>query len=158
MARPLREDPPSSAVARLLDVGAATRALSVTAINKPESQIVGNESPAAGPNANVCPAVNTLVKREFVLTTAADRSFCELVDLVRRATGTRLSASHVLRALALALSHARPSLESEIRRLGSLRLPSNAPGKLTERTRFERRIASALVAGMRAAAALDPDM
>jgi len=155
MPRPLRENPPSSAVARLLDAEAASRALSVAALPRPESQIARSSGADHRHPEIVVQDANMLVKREFVLTSATDESLCQLVDLLRRTTGARMSASHVLRALILGLSHARPSLESEIRRLGSLRLPSNAPDKLSDRAQFERRIAAALVAGMRAAASLD---
>ncbi len=157
MARPLREAPPSSAVARLLDVGAASRALaqplemppsansSVITIPKP---VVAAKLPSDG---------NALVKREFVLTPAIDEILCGFVELIRRSTGAKLSGSHLLRALLVAIQNARPSLETEVRRLGPMKLPSNARGNELERSRFERRITSAMVAGLRAAASFDPD-
>lgn len=155
MPRPLREAPPSSAVARLLDVNAAARAVSTTAVLGPETT-----NAAAPPEATLTPRTPeqgalSLVKREFVLTPATEQSLLALIDLLRRTTGARLSASHVLRALLIGVEHARPSIEAESSRIGALKLPSNAHGREAERARFERRIAAALVAGMRAAASLD---
>lgn len=154
MARPLRETPPSSAVARLLDVGAAARAITATAVTAPETTNVDlRPGPADEPRSGdlTRPA---LVKREFVLTPAAERSLLTLIDSIRRATGARVSASHVLRALLVAVEHAGPQIDHEARRLGALKLPSNASGRDSERAAFERRIAAALVAGLRAASAL----
>jgi hypothetical protein len=157
MARPLRESPPSSAVARLLDVGAASRALAQPRETSPcaHSAVVPTHEPVA--ETKLRPEANVLVKREFVLTPSTDEILCGFVELIRRSTGARLSGSHLLRALLVALHHARPSLETEARRLGSMKLPSNARGKETERLRFERRITAALVAGLRASATFDPD-
>lgn len=155
MARPLRETPPTSAVARLLDVGAAARAVSSTAALAPESP--NALSPAVTPIAAETRPLgpNTLIKREFVLTPATDRAMTTLIDSLRLATGARVSASHVLRALLLAVEHAQGCIESESRHVGRLRLPSNARGRDAERAEFERRIAAVLAAGMRAAAAFD---
>lgn len=155
MPRPLREAPPSSAVARLLDVEAASRAVSQTAVVGPESTVVVVPPTAQHRSQSHEPAAFSLVKREFVLTPATEQSLVALIDLLRRTTGARLSASHVLRALLIGIEHARPTIEAEARRLGPLKLPSNAQGRELERASFERRIAAMLVAGMRAAASLD---
>lgn len=155
MARPLRETPPTSAVARLLDVGAAARAVSSAAALAPESPnaLPHTVAPVA---ADICQhGVNTLIKREFVLTPATDRAMTTLIGSLRLATGARVSASHVLRSLLLAVEHAQGSIDSESRHVGPLRLPSNARGREAERIEFERRIAAVLAAGMRAAAAFD---
>lgn len=156
MARPLRETPPSSAVARLLDVGAAARALAVP-------PVAASETPNGPPAASSSPptekrggGASVLVKREFVLSPETDQALCGLVEMFRRTTGARLSGSHVLRALLVGVSHSHATLEMEARRVGALKLPSNARGQDAERVRFERRIAAVLVAGMRAAATLDP--
>ena len=156
MARPLREAPPSSAVARMLDVSAAARALAVppgTAAESPNDQPAASSSPLREKRGSGAPV---LVKREFVLSPETDQALCGLVEMFRRTTGARLSGSHVLRALLLGVSHSHATLEMEARRVGALRLPSNARGYDAERVHFERRIAAVLVAGMRAAAALDP--
>lgn len=80
-----------------------------------------------------------------------------LVDLYRRATGTRLTTSHVARAVLCGVEHSMASLEREARKLGPMRLPSNARGRELERERFESRLADAFISGIRAAAAFDPD-
>lgn len=157
MPRPLREAPPSSAVARLLDVGAAARAVSATAVTAPQSTNVPPRPPAALLSQMPEAGAISLVKREFVLTPATEQSLLALIDILRRATGARLSASHVLRATLIGVEHARPTIETESRRIGPLKLPSNAHGREAERARFERRIAAALIAGMRAAASLDAE-
>lgn len=157
MPRPLRESPPSSAVARLLDVGAAARALAVPAAIAPEPSNTSEATASTVSEQSAQGAAYSLVKREFVLTPPTERVLSELLDLFRRSTGARLSASHLLRALLLGLEHSRPSLELEARRVGQLKLPGNARERESDRLRFERRIAAALVAGMRAAAALDPN-
>lgn len=154
MPRPLREVPPSSAVARLLDVDAAARAVS-TAVLGPESKNVVAPQEVTPKSRTPEQGALSFVKREFVLTPATEQSLLALIDLIRRTTGARLSASHVLRALLIGVEHARPSIEAESNRIGALKLPSNAHGREAERARFERRIAAALVAGMRAAASLD---
>lgn len=155
MARPLRELPPTSAVARLLDVGAATRATASAAVSAPESTNV-QSPPVTRVQSDSCRVEgNALIKREFVLTPVTERVLTTLIDSIREATGARVSASHVLRALLLAVEHAQGTIDSEARRVGPLRLPSNARGRNAERAEFERRIAAALAAGMRAAAAFD---
>lgn len=157
MARPLREAPPSSAVARLLDVGAAARAITTTAVSTPESTNFGARPEPASESRSCNDARTMLVKREFVLTSVAERSLLGLINTIRHATGARVSASHVLRALLIAVEHAGPQIDHEARRLGALKLPSNASGRDAERSAFERRIAAALVAGMRASSALDSE-
>lgn len=157
MARPLRETPPTSAVARLLDVGAAARAVAVTAVMAPETPSAPHAA-LPQPAQETCDAAPVaLVKREFVLTPQSEQVLSDLMDLFRRHTGAKLTGSHLLRSLLMGLESARGTLEPEVRRLGPLKLPSNARDRQSERSRFERRIAAALVAGMRAAAAFDPD-
>lgn len=157
MPRPLRDSPPSSAVARLLDVGAASRAVAATAVSAPEATIFVPPTTAAPQSGNRGLDGALLIKREFVLTPVTEQSLTQLIDVIRRATGARVSASHVLRALLLATQHAQASIGTEARRVGPLRLPSNARGRESERAAFERRITVALVAGMRSAATLDLD-
>ena len=156
MPRPLRESPPTSAVARLLDVGAAARAVATTVVSAPEAMISVPPTTAAPQSGNRGLGCSSFVKREFVLTPATEQSLTHLIDGIRRETGARVSASHVLRALLLAAEHAKANIETEARCIGPLKLPCNARGRESERAAFERRIAAALVAGMRSAAALDP--
>jgi hypothetical protein len=87
------------------------------------------------------------------LSQAAEDTFCELVALYQRATGTRLTGSHVARAMLKGVAHCMDSLEREARYIGRLKLPSNARGKEADRERFEDRIATAFIAGIRGAPA-----
>lgn len=158
MPKPLREPPPSSSVARLLDKDAAARALAVT---KPPPVVP--PGPAA-PMTAVIPLAPTApteepanLKREFVFNRSTDETFSRLVDLYRRSTSTRLSSSHVVRAMLKGVARCMDSLEREARRIGPLRLPGNARGREGERDRFEERIAQAFIEGIRAAPAFDRD-
>jgi hypothetical protein len=176
MPKPLRQPPPSSSVARLLDLGAAARAVATVQPDPAPPQqtaTVPATPPAqsAQPVITHAPAANTApppapqppaatgeqpnVKREFVLTPSADATFSRIVDLYRRSTGTRLTSSHVARAMLMGVAHCMDSLEREARRITPTKLPSNARGRELERERFEARLADAFVAGMRAAAAFD---
>jgi len=95
------------------------------------------------------------IKRELVFTAASDETLSRLVELYRRTTGTKLTASHVGRALMKGVAHCLDYLEKEARRIGPLKLPSNARGRELERERFEARIADAFIAGIRSAPAMD---
>lgn len=53
------------------------------------------------------------------------------------------------------VAHCMEYLEKEARRIGPLKLPSNARGRASERERFEARIADAFVAGIRSAPAME---
>ena len=154
MARSLTQSPPSSTVARLLDVGAAARAIGETAsAAAPEhANAVSSVSQAAESSAGREPGV---VKRELTLSPAADDVFDQLVELYRQATGARLSSSHLARAMLRGLSQCLPCLQREANRIGRLRLPSNARGHEPERQRFEERIAQAFIAGIRASTPFD---
>lgn len=150
MPRPLRQPQPSSSVARLLDVHAAARAVSPSAASPQPGSVQRGPAPAPWPE-------RPTTDREVQLTPSADRSLSRLVELYRRSTGTRLTTSHVARALLKGIDHCMDTLEREAGRLGPMRLPSNARGSELARERFEARIADAFLAGIRAAAAFDPD-
>ncbi len=156
MAKALREPPPSSSVARLLDKEAAARAVATPRsaetpqAQAPKTVTVNFPAPTTAPSGE--PAN---LKREFVFSPSTDQTFTRLVDLYRRSTSTRLSSSHVLRAILKGIAHSMDSLDREARRIGPLKLPGNARGREGERERFEERIAEAFVAGVRAAPALD---
>lgn len=92
------------------------------------------------------------VKREIVLSLATDETFTRLVALYRRSTGTRLSSSHVARAMFRGVSKCFESLQREAADVGRLKLPSNARGREGERDRFEDTIAEAFINGIRSAA------
>lgn len=153
MAKPLRSTPPTSSVARLLDLDAAARA---TASARPPP-VQPPRAPRDGqPHRSWSPAQTDpdrpTLHREVVLTRRADDTFSRLVELCRRSTGTRLTSSHVMRALLHAVAHCLPHIEHHARRTGPARLPSNARGRDAERERFEAVLADALLAGLRAGA------
>lgn len=139
MARRLDRIAPTSSVARLLDRSAAAGALA---------------TPATVPAAVAAPPLGrlppTLVKRELVLSREADERFQTLVDACRQATGTRLTASHVARALIRVVAGAMPSIQQSLDELGPQRLPSNAPAFDQDRARFELRLARAIGRGLSA--------
>jgi hypothetical protein len=97
------------------------------------------------------------LKREFVFSQSAEDTLCELVALYQRATGTKLTGSHVARAMLKGVAHCMESLEREAKYIGRLKLPSNARGKEVDREHFEQRIAMAFIAGIRGAPALSED-
>ena len=151
MAKQLVSAPPSSSVARLLDLGAAARAVAnPTAVGNPSAERSQSERPV--PQADERPGLRAghrpTVNREFVLTPDADDTFSRLVEIYRRGTGARLNASHVLRVILKAVAHRLDMLEVEARKLGPMRLPSNARGTDQLRERFEAIIADAFVRGM----------
>ena len=147
MATPLRAPQPTSSIARLLDLDAAARAVSSP---RPDGESLVLSRAAPTPSADI-----PRIKRELVLTRAADDTFNQLVEVYRRATETRLTTSHVARAVLKGVAHCFDQLEKHARRMGPLRLPSNARGRTMERERFEARIADAFVAGIRASSAMD---
>lgn len=173
MAKPLREPPPTSSVARLLDIEAATRALAptqppVTQPTEPANRDAPAERPPPPRQAETLPAHHTPpvnlpsaaptgepanIKRELVLSPSTEAAFSRLVELYRRSTGTRLSSSHVARAMLKGVAACMASLEREAEAIGRLRLPGNARGREGERERFEDRIAESFVNGVRSAAA-----
>lgn len=166
MPKPLREPPPSSSVARLLDLDAAARAVAIPATTvAPDDECVAaaqvvlhpaRETTAERPTPARRPE-HPHVKRELVLTPTADDTFTRLVEAYRRGTGTRLTASHVARAMLKGVAHCMDYLEKEARRIGPLKLPSNARGRELDRERFEARIADAFIAGIRSAPAMDEE-
>lgn len=156
MARSLIHSPPSSTVARLLDASAAARAIGGVPLTTPNTP-AGAISPAPQAPEVLARPEYILIKRELTLSPATDATFEQLIELYRGATGARLSASHLTRAMLKGLAHCLPSLQREAARIGRLKLPSNAREREQERELFERRIARAFIAGIRAAAALEPD-
>jgi hypothetical protein len=151
MAKPLHEPLPSSSIARLLDHEAASRATA-----PPLATPLTPHAATASARAGTAPAVrageaSVCIKREFTLCPLTDEAFNQLVGIYRRATRTRLSNSHVMRALLRGIAHCMDGLENEaIQQLIPQKLPSNARGKDAERDRFEERLASAVIAGVRA--------
>lgn len=145
MARTLSKKPPTSSVARLFNREAASRALAAS-----RTQVCTEESPN---NRMPLPpdriARAAVIKREFVLTPETEDTLMRLVQVYRRATGTRLSNSHVLRVVLRGIQHGLAAIEREANVLGTLKLPSNAKGREVERERFENALASNFIAAMR---------
>lgn len=158
MAKQLSTPVPSSAIVRLFDMQTAASAVAPIEPT-PRTAAVRSPRPAAVvPARDVTPSVacepaardsapSGFIKRELVLTPAADETLVRLVNLYRRGTGAKVSASHVARAILCAVAHAMPSLEHEARRLGPMKLPSNARDRSVERERFEACLADAFLAG-----------
>lgn len=160
MAKHLRQPQPSSSVARLFDLDAAARAvapqLPPPANDEPPPVAADPQPEATTPRHHARPAADTpSVKRELVLTRRTDDVLNQLVDTFRRTTGTKLTASHVARAFLTAIAHCMDHVGREARRVGPLKLPSNARDNQAEREHFEAQLADALIAGMRAAPAPD---
>lgn len=146
MARSIREFPPTSSVARLLDPGAATRAIAPCAVDAPSSPAAPDLHSQGRPLIRSRP-----IKREVLLTQDADTALDTLIQLFRETSGARLTASHIARALLLAAHTAVPEIRRAAQQLGPQALPGNAPGHEAARRRFEQRIAAALAVGMSAA-------
>ena len=91
------------------------------------------------------------ITRQFIVTESTDEILKHLVQLYSRAVGSQLTNSHVLRAILKGVAHTMPELEREAERLGRIKRPRNVRGKEHERKLFEKRIATAFMAGMRAA-------
>ncbi len=159
MAKSLAKPPPSSSVARLLDLSAAARAVAVNEIpHEPMATLANPSHSPAEADSPVQrappPKQSEHLKREVVLTANTDEVFSRLVELYRRTTGTKLTASHVARAMLKGADHCMHYLEREARQIGPMKLPSNARGRELERERFEARLADAFIAGIRSAPAM----
>jgi hypothetical protein len=143
MPKPLSRPSPTSSVANLLDPGIGSAVLAAVKPPPPRPPAFPPAREPDGPDA-------VYLKREFVLTQTADATLKRLVGLFETATGTTVSNSHVLRAVLSLVADSWPDLEREAARLGPLARPSNARGKEAERVAFERALADALLAGLRA--------
>src|SRR5579864_1128449 len=99
MAKQLQKAPPTSSVARLLDLDAAARAV---ATNQPRPMLeTSAPHPFASGAALAAKPVDNRprIKRELVLTEKADATLTRLVELYRRQTGAKMTTSHVARAV-----------------------------------------------------------
>lgn len=148
MAKPLAQHTPMSPLSRLLDPGAAVRAVAPMPVlpTVPERQASETTPPRMRPSL---PAAPSLVKRECVLTRPTDEALTRLTELIRRTTGARVSASHAVRCLLLLLGPVWPRLEDELRAMGPMRLPSNATGNEPAREAMERALAGAVARAIR---------
>lgn len=155
MPKPLRTPQPTSSVARLLDLDSAARAVA-----RRQPTIESGEPSTSNVRqfpvecAGIATGETPNIKRELVLTRSADETLTRLVEHYRRVTRTRLTTSHVVRAMLKSVAHRFEQLESEGNTIGLLKLPSNARGKELERERFEARIADAFASGMHSSSAV----
>ena len=147
MARPLTPDSQPSPLSKLLDPSAAARAVRPAIVIEREV-----EHPVAPTLPRPCVRRDRLpahVKRECVLTRPTDEALTRLTELIRRATGARVNASHAVRSLLNALAPAWPRLEDELRSIGPLRLPSNAQGHEQAREAMEQALSRAVRGAIR---------
>lgn len=100
------------------------------------------------------PSTTPTIKREFVLTPAADDTLYEAVRTLSRATGTNLSNSHFLRVMLKVVAEAMPQIKEEASRLGVLKRPGNTAANQPDREEYEQRIAAAVAAAIAMAATL----
>ena len=151
MPKTLTEPPPTSSVARLLDKGAVARALSPGPSPLRVSSASFDVAAVSLVSGHGEIAQQSPIKREFVLSRETDATLATLVSVYRQATGSRLSASHIVRALLRAAEHGLESIDREAQRLGLLKLPSNGKDHEAERKVFEAKLAGGFIAAMRTA-------
>lgn len=161
--------PLNSAVAPYLEDAAAGVTSQINSFHQDSSTPRDARPVSLGPPASeypslplvrAAPPLNTnslVIKRELALSTQTDETFTRLVEIFRRHTGTRLSSSHLARALLLGMGCCLDRIEREAKRCGRQKLPSNARGREAERESFERTIARAVIAGIRASPPLDDE-
>jgi hypothetical protein len=89
------------------------------------------------------------IKREFILTRAADDTLQDAVRLLSRATGANLTNSHFLRVVLKTVQLAMTELEREAAKLGKLKRPSNARGNEAERDEYEEKLAEVVHSAIR---------
>lgn len=150
MPKPLDKPQPTSSVANMLDLGVGAAALAKPSRreNVPPTP-VANDIPPQPVKADP-PGEPANIHRQFILTRSADDTLKKLVRIYSRAGGVDLKSSEVMRAVLVALEHAAPELEREAARIGRLKRPKNDRGNERLRDRLERRIARAIVAGLKA--------
>ena len=150
MPKPLDKPQPTSSVANMLDlgVGAAALAKPPRRENVPPTSVANEIPPQPVPFEP--PGEPANIHRQFILTRSADETLKKLVRIYSRAGGVDLKSSEVMRAVLVALEHASPELEREAARIGRLKRPKNDRGNEGLRDRLERRIARAIIAGLRA--------
>lgn len=151
MPKPLARQQPSSSVARLLEPGIAAGALAPVRSDRVEQSVQGTSQESERNGGRGATGEIANITRQFIVTESTDEILKQLVQLYSRAVGSQLTNSHVLRAILKGVAHAMPELEREAERLGRIKRPRNVRGKEHERELFERRIAAAFMAGMRAA-------
>lgn len=150
MPKPLDKPQPSSSVANMLDLGVGAAALATPSRREhvPPTPVANDIPPQPVPAEPAGEPAN--IHRQFILTRSADETLKKLVRIYSRAGGVDLKSSEVMRAVLIALEHAAPELEREAARTGRLKRPKNDRGNEGLRDRLERRIARAIIAGVRA--------
>lgn len=154
MAKELKKPQPTSSVINMLDP-----AVAAAATMPPESVKIAAPTPLATqlpitspqPLSEKPPEDRANVLRQYTLTASTEKILKELVDLYSDATNLSLKSSEVLRAILVALKHATPELAREAVHIGPLKRPKHERGNEGLRDNLERKIARAIVAGMRAA-------
>lgn len=131
-----------------LGVGAAALATPSRREHVPPTPVANDIPPQPAPAEPAGEPAN--IHRQFILTRSADETLKKLVRIYSRAGGVDLKSSEVMRAVLIALEHAAPELEREATRTGRLKRPKNDRGNEGLRDRLERRIARAIIAGVRA--------
>jgi hypothetical protein len=131
-----------------LGVGAAALAKPLRRENVPPTPLANEIPPQPVPAEP--PGEPANIHRQFILTRSADETLKKLVRIYSRAGGVDLKGSEVMRAMLIALGHAAPELEREAARIGKLKRPKNDRGNEGLRDRLERRIARAIITGLRA--------
>ena len=141
MPRALSRPPPTSSVARLLDADSVSRAL----------QPVPTTEAAAGPHGAPERAESsvTSIKREFVLTDDTAAILDAMVERLRIGTKTRLSASHAVRSLLLAVRPCLALFDAVVAGSRPWKLPPNGGSHYAERIAYEQRIADAIAEVLR---------
>jgi len=134
-----------------LGVGAAALATPSHRENVPPTPVTNDIQTLPTPPEPTGDPAN--IHRQFILTRSADETLKKLVRIYSRAGGVDLKSSEVMRAVLIALEHAAPELEREATRIGRLKRPKNDRGNEGLRDRLERRIARAIIAGVRATTA-----
>ena len=155
MPKELTRKQPSSSLANLLadsSVGSATGKLgshapepsddTVSVATLPPKHAVPTGEPTGEP-ANI--------PRQVMLTETCDKTLKRVVRIYSQAIGFDLSNAEMIRSMLHAVAHAVPMLEREAGNMERMRRPKNARGNEAIRDQIERNIASAFVAGMRAA-------
>lgn len=151
MPKPLARQQPSSSVARLLEPGIAAGALAHVIPDRTEQPSHGTLQEVERAKGRTPTGEVVNVTRQFILTESTDEILKQLVQVYSRAVGSPLTNSHILRAVMKGIAHAMPELEREADRIGRIKRPHNARGKEHQRELFEKKIAVAFMAGMRAA-------
>ncbi len=150
MPKTIERPVPSSSVARLFDHRAAARAIAEPkALAMPASETVPTE-PIVDTSAPATPMSQPkLVKRELVLTLETDEALNCLVSALRQATGTRLNASHVVRAMLRVVANVIPRIAGQANCPIPLRLPPKARGQEAQRDAFEQQLADLIASTLK---------